>query len=629
MKLIYLLIFVHSLLYHTQADTKTVNSVIEEVTVFQNSARITRRTKLISVNADKHTFKLEGISPYLDKESVQIKMSGDGYLSQVKYVKNYLLSQQYNDQIKFLKERLQTKTDSLELISLQIKSLKEHEHFLKSNIQIKGENQSLTLTNLSQISDYYSSEIEHILFDIHTNEQLEKQLKKEMAILHAQTEELKPKVAAIPYDALVTVSSAKSQSISLQMIYQVANAGWYSSYHLRAENMEQPMDLIHFANVYQHTGEKWENVILSFTNENANLSKNIPELLPMMIPPKETDYSYLLNPKKNEFSGQFNDVIDHVRGYIYDDSGESLIGANIYVNNTTFGAITDVDGFFELHFPPTKDPKITISYTGFRDQTINITQPHMNIYLEQGELLQEVVVSGLAGRAKGIVIDKKQKPDPVTYSYASPESSIEKTMLNFKYVMDVPYTILDDSKNNEIALRELQLDASFKHKAIPKLSEKVYLTAFVDDWEDKNLLRGNMNLYFEGAYIGKSLLDPSALKDSMQISLGIDSNIKIDRERTRYWTKKKLISGKKHTEISYTVHVKNTKDNSINIEIWDQIPVSTIKSIKVDENEISPGFKLNEENGIGHWNIILDAAKSKTVKIGYTLKYPSHYYFNL
>jgi hypothetical protein len=628
MKAIYLLLLIHSIFYSTPIETTSVNSTIEEVTVFQNSARITRRTKMISVDNNRHIFKLEGISPYIDKESVQIKMSGDGYLSQVKYVKNYLLSQQYNNQIKSLKNNYNTKKDSLGLITLKLKSLKEQEHFLKSNILITGENQSLKLIDLSEIAEYYSSEIEEIFSNIYGNEQTEKKLKKEMALINAQINELKPKVAAIPYDVLVTVTSKKSQSISLQMIYQVANAGWYSSYHLRAENMNQPIDLVHFANVYQNTGEKWENVMLSFTNENANLSKNIPTLLPMVIPPDNKQAFNSSSHRKNEFSGQFNGTIDRISGYVYDSFGEGLIGANIRINNTTTGTLTDLDGYFELHIPHNKNPSITISYTGFNSQSIHITQPQMNIYLKQGELLDEVVVTGVGGAANGLAL-KKQKPEPVSYSYSSPESSIKKTNLNFKYIMKVPYTIIDDSKNNEIALRELQLEASFKHKAIPKLSDKVYLTAFVDEWEDKNLLKGNMNLYYEGAYIGKSLLDPSVLKDSIQISLGIDTNIKIERERTRYWTKKKLISGKKHTEISYSIYVKNTKDNAINLEIWDQIPISTIKSIKVEKNEISEGFKLNRQNGIGHWDITLDAAKSRNFTISYNLNYPSHYHFNL
>jgi len=212
-----------------------LNSTIDEVTVFQNSARVIRRTEPTRVGNDLYYFSIEGISPFLDKNSVQIKLAGQGIISKVKYRKNYLLREKISDEIQELKDLQERKNDSIAEINLVIKTLKEHENFLKSNIQIKGANQSLTLQNFSNISSFYRKEIKEVMFAIKKNHDLLDKLRKENQNFLLQINELKPKIHSIPYDALITVSSYASQNVSLELTYQVKNAGWHSSYHLRAK----------------------------------------------------------------------------------------------------------------------------------------------------------------------------------------------------------------------------------------------------------------------------------------------------------------------------------------------------------------------------------------------------------
>lgn len=374
--------------------------------------------------------------------------------------------------------------------------------------------------------------------------------------------------------------------------------------------------------MYQNTGEDWEDVILSFTNEDDKLSKTIPSLNPMYVPP----HSNRNRSRSRPLTTNYNPLVDRVYGYIYDDTGFPLIGANVLLQGTTHGTITDLDGYYELHFTPGTSQQVVISYLGYSTTTLMLSQSELNVYLSEGELLDEVVVtsSGLSS----ISVGKKVEPKPERYNYATPNATMEETTLNFSFKMDKPYSIYSDGKNNEIALRDIELESSYKYKTIPKLSDKVYLMAYVNDWEDKNLLKGNMSLYFEGSYIGMSLLDPHQLQDSMHISLGTDSKIQVERERNKYFTKKKFVSGKKHTEIGYTISLKNFKNFDIGIEVWDQIPVSTIKEIKVEPAGISKGFQINEKNGIGYWNTTLRAKETKEYKIGFDLKYPTHYHFN-
>lgn len=82
-----------------------------------------------------------------------------------------------------------------------------------------------------------------------------------------------------------------------------------------------------------------------------------------------------------------------VTGTVLDAAGEPIIGANVVVEGTTIGVITDIDGKYELEAP--KGSSLVISYIGFSSKTVKATTQPATIKLtEDTQLLSEVVVVG-------------------------------------------------------------------------------------------------------------------------------------------------------------------------------------------------------------------------------------------
>ncbi len=91
-----------------------------------------------------------------------------------------------------------------------------------------------------------------------------------------------------------------------------------------------------------------------------------------------------------------------VSGSIIDDTGLPMIGANVLVDGTDLGTITDIDGSFSLVVPDDAT-ELVVSYTGYSTQTVNINGLNsISVTLSEGELLDEIVVTGL-----GIKKEKK------------------------------------------------------------------------------------------------------------------------------------------------------------------------------------------------------------------------------
>lgn len=83
-----------------------------------------------------------------------------------------------------------------------------------------------------------------------------------------------------------------------------------------------------------------------------------------------------------------------VTGTITDKSGESIIGASVFVKGTTLGTVSNIDGDFTLEVPD--EAVITVSYIGYLTQEIAVDGRNtLQIVLQEDtRLLDEVVVVG-------------------------------------------------------------------------------------------------------------------------------------------------------------------------------------------------------------------------------------------
>lgn len=90
-----------------------------------------------------------------------------------------------------------------------------------------------------------------------------------------------------------------------------------------------------------------------------------------------------------------------IKGTVTDEKGEPVIGANVFIAGTTNGAVSDVDGRFELLVPANSILKV--SYIGYIDQKVKIVdgkQSYAIVLKENSETLDEVVVVGYGSQKK-------------------------------------------------------------------------------------------------------------------------------------------------------------------------------------------------------------------------------------
>lgn len=91
-----------------------------------------------------------------------------------------------------------------------------------------------------------------------------------------------------------------------------------------------------------------------------------------------------------------------ISGKVFDTNEEPLIGVTVTIENTTIGAITDIDGSFTLQVPEGK-VVLNVSYVGFVPQKVTVASGQSNVTVRLSEdavLLNEVVVVGYGKQKK-------------------------------------------------------------------------------------------------------------------------------------------------------------------------------------------------------------------------------------
>jgi uncharacterized protein (TIGR02231 family) len=165
-----------------------------------------------------------------------------------------------------------------------------------------------------------------------------------------------------------------------------------------------------------------------------------------------------------------------------------------------------------------------------------------------------------------------------------------------------------------------EMEAEYEYVCVPKLDLNAYLTARVSGWEDLNLLEGEANLYFEGTYLGKTLLNVRQVTDTMDISLGRDRNIVVKREKLKE-DRKTNLTGKRREVRSFEIEVRNQKQQVVRITIEDQFPISQNEEIEVTRGDYE-GAELDDVTGKLKWKLELKPNQAEKMKFDYEVKFP-------
>jgi len=207
-------------------------------------------------------------------------------------------------------------------------------------------------------------------------------------------------------------------------------------------------------------------------------------------------------------------------------------------------------------------------------------------------------------------------------------SSASFTTVNFsgtqiEYNIDLPYSISSIKEPKLIDIQKITLPASYDYYCYPKVDKDVFLMCHFKSIGNQNFLPGNGQVYFKGKSIGKTFLDPFSTRSTVDLSLGRDVSILVERKLLKKFSSEIKIGDKIKKERSYEINVKNNKSNSIDLKLVDQIPVSNNKGINIELIESSDA-DYNKQKGKLIWKLKIDPNQTIKKSFNYSVKYPEN-----
>lgn len=610
-----------------KAENKKVTPDLKHVTVFTNGAQV-ERTHSMNLLAGEQIVTFTGLSPYTDVKSMQIKAHGKLTVLGVNYRTIHPDSLMRIKQLREAEQKVKQTEDKEREVKSQLEVVNAQLEMLKTNCSTGNRTAVTPLANIKELNDYYAQQMLELKKKAISIDQ-------ELAQLAEVREKQQKTADSIAHLKLKTITEAELKlqvpqagKVDFTLTYYVKNAGWYPTYDIRSEGVGQPLQLSYKANMFQNTKEEWKNIPVTLSSANPNRSNVAPELRTYWL-----DYGRQA-PRYDESVTEGD-----VSGVVTDEAGEPLIGVTVKVVGTSLGTVTDAKGHYSITLP--RDHKqLEFAYVGYVSQKRQVKGSTLNVKLKEDDrTLNELVVVGygvrngnsnrkLSSKATAEGADAMEVKSVKKLESDLIEVKEQKAQFGYEFEIMQPLTMSSDGKTTTTEIARYQLPATYQYLGIPRADKDAFLMADATQWQQYSLLEGEANVYFENSFVGKTILDPTVITDTLHFSLGRDNGIRIQRTKVADRSTRRLLSTTQEQNLTWRITVKNSRKEAVSLTLRDQIPVSENSNITVTTEELSGG-QLDKTTGIIEWQLQLQPNEQREFIVAYRVKYPKSRWLNV
>jgi uncharacterized protein (TIGR02231 family) len=533
-----------SAISQNNADEVIIKTKPEKATVYINGAQIESKGSGL-LKATTKTVVFPNLSNYIDANSVQVKANTDITIMSVNFRLNYLQPTE-NKEFKLLEDSLEYYRKQSARLLIKKNAYDEELSVLQSNRSIGGSNVGVSVSELTKMTDFVRLRYNEIALKSLENSEKDADVKKEIKRIERQLGEIRNQGSKPTGEIVVQLGESTNINTTFELSYYVTNCGWVPMYDIRIKDVNTPADITAKANVYQNTGQDWQNIDISLSTGNPAKGNTKPVLNPWQL---------------------------------------FLSNKNTYRSKARY------------------------------EKSVNMQAPMESKSEEMRDMPQSI-------NAKALQV----LPGVSSGSSVTPSSftNVNATTTNSIFDIKIPYTIKSDGKDNIVEIQKYEVAAKYAYFAIPKVDRDAFLVADLIGWDKNELLPGDANVYFEKNYVGKTYFDSRIVDDTLSFALGRDNNVRIDRKKVKELSEKVSITNNyiKQTR-EFEIDLKNTRKSEITIELEDQIPMSTNEELTIEKIN-AEGAIYDKQTGKLTWNITLAPGQSKTLKFGYSVRYPKN-----
>jgi uncharacterized protein (TIGR02231 family) len=183
-------------------------------------------------------------------------------------------------------------------------------------------------------------------------------------------------------------------------------------------------------------------------------------------------------------------------------------------------------------------------------------------------------------------------------------------------------TVESDGAPHKFFLAGFSPEIDLNYLAVPRHTDAVFRRIKATNRENAPLLSGQASLFFDDEFIGKNELAYTPAGGEVELLLGVEERIKVSRELVKRSVDKRLLKDNRVTHFAYETKLENLLDETVEIELNDQLPVSRHEEIQVRLDSAEPAPSTQSELNILEWELKVEPRVEMTISYGYTVQNP-------
>ena len=549
------------------APPKTAASKIVHVTVYPNSALITRE---VEAPAGAGTFELV-VNP-LPPQTVDSSLyseGSDGLRVLTTRYRTRPIREDTREEVRKLEDAIRKLTfdgqkmqADMQAVQANMQMLAKLEDFTAVTTKT-GDKTPVNSESIIALSKYVmesratkAKELVGLQQDMHNN-------REQVEFARRQLQEITAGTSRVEHDAVIVVDKNNAAAGKVRLNYLVSNAAWRPQYKFRAgKDEKEAVQLEYLSAVTQHTGEDWTNVGVTLSTAQPMLNATPPELhvLAVAVMPKGTAVAQApgVNPVQ-----QFDEQAKNYRAQALQD----FVKREVTNANDNFNKAAALEATKEL------------------------------LHSTREEIGHLALLRGRPNTNEG---------PSVTYHLATK--------------LSVP------SRHDEqvIEVAKINMEPEYFYKAVPVLTSHVYRQANLTNKSNHVLLAGEATMYQGTDFVGRMNVPLVAIGEQFTVGFGVDPQLQVTRAMTD--KNRTTQGGNQVHKYEYRILVSSYKSQPVTLQLWDRLPAAEAEAVGISLTKTAPELSKDSlylrecrPNNLLRWDLKIEPAMNgeKALAINY------------
>ncbi len=652
-------------------QARAVELPVAQVTVFSDRARV-RREARVELKAGVQALRLPDLPGAAWLDTVRVELSRGKVLRieavpvererfSIEQVDGYLQSfEKLADQRTLVDADLNAARQQLQLLN-QAKPLTpvdERERVGKQPLPLQP-------ADWTRVLSFFDSRRQQVRAELRKLGEQRRKLDEQIQTL--QREIARHDLGAFSHQriqVLALVQSPSAGKIPLALEYFVPGASWLPSYELHFAPTQQQVTLKTAAQVWQGSGEDWESVELEFSTAMPGRGIDLPELLTWTlgeqrewmprpralqrpavarryaaVQASETDgirqaRRAALQQRLAQLRQAMQTSPDGVASMFAADIPSPSLSSNAHAakpapRRSGRRAKRSRSARAEAPPPPMAQPSMAMDDMDMMAEMAPASEPEADSAL------------GGLGQAAGALLSRSGKRERVrktSLSLFEPQAyhaprltdrnlpAVLAGGLDYVYRAATPGDVPSDGQRVRVPLSSAIYPVKTFYEATPALAETAFLSATVTNPGERPILRGPVAIFVDHDFTGDGQLETTGQGGRIELPLGADEDIRIQRRIEPRTETKGLIGKREITTYKVTIEIGNYKKRAVELLVHDQIPRTHNEDMEVKLTGASPKLKRGPDaEGMLRWRLKIPAGKTRTIIFGYQVSRPENW----